>query len=601
MLLKLSNIGLDYGNGQIFKNITRVIYPGEKIALVGPNGSGKTSLLKIIYGELEPTQGHIERKDGLRIGYQNQFRIENTEIELFDWMREDIDKNDPAFDKRVRSLLKGFGIGEENWNKKLKFFSGGELTRISLAKLFLSSYDLLLFDEPTNHLDLLGIEVFTRNLENLKAAVIMVSHNRYVLKKFAQRFWEINNGVLLDFKGDYNTYIENRERMKKESFRIYQNRLKELNKLEEQARKFLQTGDKKLSKVGKSRLKTFEKLSEQIQSHVLIKDWKDINIELPEPERSGELVLKVKNLSKRFGNRIIFKGVNFEIHSGEKIALLGHNGVGKTTLLNCITGRTNFSGEVVIGHNVKYCFLSQDHQEIFSASTIFEIIKSLVPNWKDYEVRAYAGRFGFLSDDVFKTVDILSGGERLRLSLAINLINRPNFLILDEPTNHLDIPTTQMLESALSNYKGTLLLVSHDRYLVEKVCNRFMVLKENGIFEIDNLESYLEILKTGIEEESKGNENKRDYLEKKKLRNKLKKIKEKMKKFEKEIEELSLKRKNLSEQLFQENDYKKLMEINSEIKKIDNREDEILVKLEELENMRLELEKILLNNKEEIV
>jgi len=601
MLLKLSNVGLDYGNGYILKEISQTVYPGEKIALVGPNGSGKTSLLRIIYGELDPTQGHVERKKGLKIGYQNQFRVEDIEAKLFDWMKEELDANDPTSDKRVRSLLKGFGIKEENWNRKLKYFSGGELTRISLAKLFLSDYDLLLFDEPTNHLDLLGIEIFMRNLQNFNGSVIMVSHDRYVLKKFALRFWEINNGVLLEFKGNYDTYIENRKRLKRELFRIYQNKLKELNRLGEQAKKFLQTGDKKLSKVGKSRLKAFEKLAEQVQSHVLIKDWESINIKIPEPERSGEIVLKTENLSKRFADRVIFKNVNLEIHSGEKVALLGRNGVGKTTVLNCITGKTEFSGKVIIGHNVKYCFLTQDHQEIFSADTVFEVIKALTPDWKDYEVRAYAGRFGFLGDDVFKPVDILSGGERLRLSLAINLINKPNFLILDEPTNHLDIPTTQMLEDVLSKYKGTLLLVSHDRYLVEKVCNRFIVLKEDGIFEISSLESYLEVLKGEEEEPRTVTVSKSDYLEKKKLRNRLKKIKEKLGELEKEIDELSLKRKSLSQRLSQENDYKKLMEINSEIEKIDNRENKILIELEELENIKLELEKTLLNNKEEIV
>jgi len=590
MLLKLSNVGFDYGDGYIFRNINQTIYFGERIALVGPNGSGKTTLLKIMHGELKPTEGFIEQKNGIKIGYQDQFRVDNVEVNLFDWMKEDLSKDDPSIDRRVRSLLKGFGIREEDWNKRLKYFSGGELTRISLAKLFLSDYDLLLFDEPTNHLDLLGIEIFMRNLQNFSGAIVIVSHDRYILKKFAQCFWEINNRRLLKFKGDYDDYIENRKRLQKELRRSYQNKMQKLSKLEEQARKFLQTGDKKLSKVGKSRLKAFEKLSKQMESHFLIEDWETVNIKIPEPERSGEIVLKVKNLSKKFGNKSVFEKVSFEIHSGEKIALLGRNGIGKTTLLKCITNEIDYSGEITLGHNVRFCFLTQNHNEIFSADVVFDVVKSLTPQWNDHEVRAYVGRFGFIGEDVFKPVKILSGGERLRLSLAVNLIAKPNFLILDEPTNHLDIPTTQMLEDVLREYSGTLLLVSHDRYLIERVCNKFMVLKEDGIIEISNLENYLDILKED-DDFVNSSDNKLSYFERKKLRNRLKKINERFHELERLIEELAEERRNLNRRLYQENDYKKLMEINSEIEEIDKKENEILRELEKLESMKLELEK----------
>ena len=590
MLLKLSNVGFDYGDGYIFRNINQTIYFGERIALVGPNGSGKTTLLKIMHGELKPTEGFIEQKNGIKIGYQDQFRVDNVEVNLFDWMKEDLSKDDPSIDRRVRSLLKGFGIKEEDWNKRLKYFSGGELTRISLAKLFLSDYDLLLFDEPTNHLDLLGIEIFMRNLQNFSGAIVIVSHDRYILKKFAQCFWEINNRRLLKFKGDYDDYIENRKRLQKELRRSYQNKMQKLSKLEEQARKFLQTGDKKLSKVGKSRLKAFEKLSKQMESHFLIEDWETVNIKIPEPKRSGEIVLKVKNLSKKFGNKSVFEKVSFEIHSGEKIALLGRNGIGKTTLLKCITNEIDYSGEITLGHNVRFCFLTQNHNEIFSADVVFDVVKSLTPQWNDHEVRAYVGRFGFIGEDVFKPVKILSGGERLRLSLAVNLIAKPNFLILDEPTNHLDIPTTQMLEDVLREYSGTLLLVSHDRYLIERVCNKFMVLKEDGIIEISNLENYLDILKED-DDFVNSSDNKLSYFERKKLRNRLKKINERFHELERLIEELAEERRNLNRRLYQENDYKKLMEINSEIEEIDKKENEILRELEKLESMKLELEK----------
>ena len=600
MLLKLSNVGFDYGDGYIFRNINQTIYFGERIALVGPNGSGKTTLLKIMHGELKPTEGFIEQKNGIKIGYQDQFRVDNVEANLFDWMKEDLSKDDPSIDRRVRSLLKGFGIREEDWNKRLKYFSGGELTRISLAKLFLSDYDLLLFDEPTNHLDLLGIEIFMRNLQNFSGAIVIVSHDRYILKKFAQCFWEINNRRLLKFKGDYDDYIENRKRLQKELRRSYQNKMQKLSKLEEQARKFLQTGDKKLSKVGKSRLKAFEKLSKQMESHFLIEDWETVNIKIPEPKRSGEIVLKVKNLSKKFGNKSVFEKVSFEIHSGEKIALLGRNGIGKTTLLKCITNEIDYSGEITLGHNVRFCFLTQNHNEIFSADVVFDVVKSLTPQWNDHEVRAYVGRFGFIGEDVFKPVKILSGGERLRLSLAVNLIAKPNFLILDEPTNHLDIPTTQMLEDVLKEYSGTLLLVSHDRYLIERVCNKFMVLKEDGIIEISNLENYLDILKED-DDFVNSSDNKLSYFERKKLRNRLKKINERFYELERLIEELAEERRNLNQRLYQENDYKKLMEINSKIEEIDKKENEILMELEKLESMKLELEKNSPFNREESV
>lgn len=592
MLLKLSNVGFDYGNGYILRDLNQVIYPGEKIALVGPNGSGKTTLLKILYGELRPTEGYIEKKKGIKIGYQDQFRVKDVDTELFEWMKSDMPQNDPSVDRQVRSLLKGFGIKEEDWKKKLKYFSGGELTRISLAKLFLSDYDLLLFDEPTNHLDLVGIEIFMRNLRNFNGAVVMVSHDRYILKRFAQRFWEVNNGRLFEFKGNYESYMENRKRLQKELERTYQNRMKELERLEEQARKFLQTGDKKLSKVGKSRLKAFEKLSKQMESYVLIEDWETVDIRIPQPERSGEVVLKVENLAKSFGDKRIFKNVSFEIRSGEKVALLGRNGVGKTTILKCIAGEIGYSGEITLGHNVKPCFLTQNHTEIFSADNIFDVIKALTPDWNDYEVRAYVGRFGFVGEDVFKPVEVLSGGERLRLSLAVNLIRKPNFLILDEPTNHLDIPTTQMLEDVLSEYSGTILIVSHDRYLIEKVCNRYIILNGNGVVEIDKLEDYLEFLiREDNDEPNRLNKSKNDYSEKKRLRNRLKKINERFKELEELIEKLADERERLNQRLYNEHDYQKLMEINSEIEKIDKLENEILHEMEELEIEKKELEK----------
>ncbi|MDI3472535.1 MAG: ATP-binding cassette, subfamily er 3 [Thermotogaceae bacterium] len=591
MLLKLSNVGFDYGNGYILKDLNQAIYPGERIALVGPNGSGKTTLLKILYGELNPTEGYIERKKGIKIGYQDQFRVKDTDVELFEWMKIDLPENDPTVDRRVRSLLKGFGIKEGDWKRKLRYFSGGELTRISLAKLFLSDYDLLLFDEPTNHLDLLGIEIFMRNLKNFSGAIVMVSHDRYILKSFAQRFWEVSNGKLFEFRGDYESYVENRKRLQKELERTYQNRMKELDRLEEQARKFLQTGDKKLSKVGKSRLKAFEKLSKQMESHVLIEDWETVDIRIPQPERSGEIVLKVEKLEKSFGDKKIFENVSFEIHSGEKVALLGRNGAGKTTILKCITGRIDYSGKVTLGHNVKPCFLTQDHNEIFSADNIFDVIKLLTPDWNDHEVRAYAGRFGFVGEDVFKPVKVLSGGERLRLSLAVNLIQKPNFLILDEPTNHLDIPTTQMLEDVLSEYSGTILIVSHDRYLIEKVCNRYIVLNENGVTEIDKLEDYLEFLmKEEDDTIDKLNDSKNDYNEKKKLRNRLKKINERFEELEKLIEKLADEREKLNQKLYHERDYQKLIEIHSEIEKIDRLENEILNEMEKLDFEKKKIE-----------
>lgn len=604
MLIRVEGLWFDYTGIPILKDLNFTVGKDERIALVGPNGSGKTTLLKILSGDLKPSKGEIHRRKNLRIGYMEQFNV-NEDMKLFDWIVSFAKLKEPHQIKEARSLLKGFGFDEKDWERNLREFSGGELRRIGMAGILLGNWDLILLDEPTNHLDILSVEMVLNLLEKIEGAVIMVTHDEYVLKRFPRRFMELNGGRLYEFKGDYESYMKQRQNLKDSLKRRYTNLLEEAERLKNMAEKYMRTGDKKLAPLGKSKLKMYERMKEELDELDLIED--------PDPgivgkielrvERSGELVLVVEDLTKIYGDRKILNGVSFEIRRGEKVALLGKNGSGKTTLLKVIMGTVEKeNGTVSFGYKVIPSYMSQENFEIPDGTDPFTLIRSKSWDMKDYEVRSYLGRFGFKGDDVFKKTEELSGGEKLRLALAINLIDEPNFLLLDEPTNHLDMWTTKILRDFLKRYEGTILMVSHDRRFVEDVCDRFLILMEGRIIEVNSIDEYLKLenLCWGSRRSSRKDEDKLEYANRKKLRNELKKMKERYNMLEREIEVIGSKRKKIEKMMESEREYIRLMELTEELEKLKKREDEMIEELADLEGRIQEIEVMMVDrNKRE--
>jgi len=432
--------------------------------------------MRIISGDLLPTEGEIFRSTSVRIGYQIQSRIPDGQLSLMDYYMQDKSSIRPdteeyySYERRVRSILVGLEFSEDDWDRRLETFSGGELTRISLGKLFLVDYDLLLLDEPTNHLDLESTEWLVNFLRNYKGALLVVTHDRYLIRNIGSRFWELNGGSLWDFTGTYDKYQLDREIMVKSGLRTRENLLKEIERLDAVAKRYRLWGQEKFIKQAINKEKQRDRLKEQLESvDIPDEEIRPTKFRLPQPDRTGYSVLKIEGLSFGFGNRKLFNSSSAEIHRRTKIGLLGPNGSGKTTLLKIITENLQgYTGEITWGHNVRWGYLSQLTEDLNSSNDVITEIWQMMRGQPDYEVRKYIGRFGFPGDDVFKPISSLSGGERTKLALAKLILSRPNVLVMDEPTNNLDIWSIESLEEVLKEYEGCIILVSHDREFVQK-------------------------------------------------------------------------------------------------------------------------------------
>ncbi len=531
MILSCSNICKSFGSDTILDHVSFHIEDHEKAAVVGINGAGKSTLLKIIVGEMAADEGVVALSKGKSLGYLAQHQDLNSSRSIYDEVLEvkrpvlDMEKRlrfleqemegksgeelegmfreynrlshefelaeGYACESQVTGVLKGLGFSEEEFSKTISTLSGGQKTRIALGKLLLSSPDILLLDEPTNHLDMESIAWLETYLSNYTGSVIIVAHDRYFLDRTVKKIIELENGKSSVYSGGYTAYSEKKAMLRQAQIKAYLNQQQEIRHQEEVIAKLKSFNREKSIKRAESREKMLAKI-EILEKPAEINDAMEIRLE---PQiTSGNDVLTVTGLSKSFDHLPLFSDVNFEIKRGERVAVIGNNGTGKTTLLKIINEMVPAdSGEIRLGSKVHIGYYDQEHQVLHMEKTVFEEIQDAYPNMNNTQVRNVLASFLFTGDDVFKRIGDLSGGERGRVSLAKLMLSESNFLILDEPTNHLDITSKEILEDALNRYTGTVLYVSHDRYFINRTATRILELTGRTFINyIGNYDYYLE-------------------------------------------------------------------------------------------------------------
>lgn len=588
ILLNGSNLKKMFLDETLFENVSFRIDEGDKIGFVGINGAGKSTLFKIINGTMDQESGELFRNKNTKIGYLDQYtciesdktimgemltafeEVIGIENELDD-IRYCIEAKDGELEKlvarqtalterfeeldgyqyksRIRSALIGLGFTEDEFNKRVDTLSGGQKTRVSLGRILLSDANLLLLDEPTNHLDIESVEWLEGFLQTCKSAFIVISHDRYFLDRVTNRTFELENGRLRTYQGGYSDYVKQREIEKKTEERAYANTVKEIERLEgivEQQRRW---NREKNIKTAESKQKVIDKLEKALVKPA--EEQEDIRFSFRALPGGGQDVLITEGLGMSFGDHRIFRNCNMHLVKGEKVFLLGSNGCGKTTFIKDVLGMYEPSeGSVRIGANIEIGYYDQIQENLDMDKTIFDELHDTYPNMTQTEIRNALAVFLFKGEDVFKEIRKLSGGERARVELAKLMLKPVNFLIMDEPTNHLDIESREALESALAEYDGTMLMVSHDRYFINKLADRIMYMTPDG-FEVynGNYDYYSEkrvikqIESVSVQEESVGSidykEQKRLAAEKRKVLNRFAKAEEKIEQLESELEEIS--------------------------------------------------------------
>ena len=531
MILSCSNISRSFGDNHILKRVSFHIEEHEKAAVVGINGAGKSTLLKIIIGDLAPDEGSVTWAKGASIGYLAQHqdlegaetiydallevkrpilemeeRLRNLEQSMKSASGEELEamlseysrlnhafelENGYACRSEITGVLKGLGFSEDEFSKPIQALSGGQKTRVSLGKLLLTKPDILLLDEPTNHLDMVSIAWLETYLKGYSGSVIIVAHDRYFLDRVVTKVIELDNGTATVFSGNYSAYSDKKAMLRDAQIRAYLNQQQEIRHQEAVIAKLKSFNREKSIRRAESREKMLDKI-ERLEKPVEINDSMDIRLE-PDVV-SGNDVLTVTDLSKSFDTQTLFTHGSFKIKRGERIAVIGNNGTGKTTLLKIINGLIPAdAGEIRLGAKVHIGYYDQEHQVLHMDKTLFQEIQDTYPNMNNTQIRNTLASFLFTGDDVFKLIKDLSGGERGRVSLAKLMLSDANFLLLDEPTNHLDITSKEILESALNRYTGTVLYVSHDRYFINRTATRILDLTgQSFVNYIGNYDYYLE-------------------------------------------------------------------------------------------------------------
>ena len=534
-MIRFEGVSKIYSTDVVLKNINWEIKKGEKVGLVGSNGAGKSTQFKILIGEEEQTSGTIIKEGNPKIAHLKQefdcnlnfsvrqelessFKdIQIVAIKLLEIENKmkslDIKKNSDELEifvnqlakyqakfealggykmqSDVEKILPKLGFSIEDADKLVGNFSGGWQMKVALGKIILQKPDLLLLDEPTNHLDLETIFWLEEYLSSLKIAVIIISHDRYFLDKLCKKIIFVDRGTSETYNGNYSFFVEQKSLNEESQNKAYQLQQKEIELQKRYIDRFRASATR--SSQAKSREKQLKKIS---KIEAPIAKSKSPVFNFPECPRSGKLVLNIKNLSHSFEDKILFLDINLKISSGEKIAILGPNGCGKSTLLKIIMKKISPEiGEINLGkHNIITSYYEQNQAEALSLDErVIDLIYDKSPEWSQKKVRTFLGGFGFQNETVFKYIKQLSGGEKARLALALMIINPSNFLLLDEPTNHLDLQSKENLELAIKNYKGSLLIISHDRYFISKVANRIIEIKDSKLFSYDgNYEYFLE-------------------------------------------------------------------------------------------------------------
>ncbi|HGK1778651.1 TPA: ABC-F family ATP-binding cassette domain-containing protein [Streptococcus pneumoniae] len=628
IILQANKIERSFAGEVLFDNINLQVDERDRIALVGKNGAGKSTLLKILVGEEEPTSGEINKKKDISLSYlaqDSRFESENTiydemlhvfddlrrtdkqlrqmELEMGEKSGEDLDKLMSDYDRLsenfrqaggftyeadIRAILNGFKFDESMWQMKIAELSGGQNTRLALAKMVLEKPNLLVLDEPTNHLDIETISWLENYLVNYSGALIIVSHDRYFLDKVATITLDLTKHSLDRYVGNYSRFVELKEQKLATEAKNYEKQQKEIAALEDFVNRNLVRAS--TTKRAQSRRKQLEKM-ERLDKPEAGK--KAANMTFQSEKTSGNVVLTVENTAIGYDGEVLSQPINLDLRKMNAVAIVGPNGIGKSTFIKSIVDQIPFiKGEKRFGANVEVGYYDQTQSKLTPSNTVLDELWNDFKLTPEVEIRNRLGAFLFSGDDVKKSVGMLSGGEKARLLLAKLSMENNNFLILDEPTNHLDIDSKEVLENALIDFDGTLLFVSHDRYFINRVATHVLELSENGsTLYLGDYDYYVEKKATAemsqTEEASTSNQAKEaspvnDYQAQKESQKEVRKLMRQIESLEAEIEELESQSQAISEQMLETNDADKLMELQAELDKISHRQEEAMLEWEEL-------------------
>lgn len=634
MILACQNISKSFGTDEIIQHASFHIEANEKAAIVGINGSGKTTMLRIIMGEISADEGEVVLAKDKTIGYlpQNpdvsgnhtiydevlsakkalismEEKLRDMESRMHEYQGQELEDFMESYNRlnhefdmlggysyqsEIVGVLKGLGFSEEEFGKHMQELSGGQKTRVCLGKLLVTKPDVILLDEPTNHLDINSIAWLETFLLNYKGAVVIVSHDRYFLDKVVSKVVELDRTKVSVFQGNYSDYATKRAQVREAQLKQYYNQQREIKHQEEVIAKLKSFNREKSIKRAESREKMLDKI-ERLEKP--IEENTDIHLHLEPRIVSGNDVLAVEHLAKAYPGQQLFSDISFEIKRGERVALIGDNGTGKTTILKIINDMIEAdAGTIKLGTNVNIGYYDQEHQVLHSEKNLMEEISDAYPTLTHTEIRNVLAAFLFTGDEVFKQISDLSGGEKGRVSLAKLMLSEANFLILDEPTNHLDITSKEILEQALNSYTGTVFFVSHDRYFINKTATRILNLTGETIVNyIGNYDYYMEKCRelTKVYVPEKDSEvkpetesiNKLDWKQQKEEQAKLRKIENERKKTEERIESLEAHISELEESFSDEEiatNSAKLQEVHEEYAKCQQELEKLYEKWEEL-------------------
>ena len=545
-VLKISGLSKSFGIKTVFENVSFEVRSGERIGLVGANGAGKTTLLKCIMGAEEADKGSVKASDGAIIGYLRQdfnYTSHTIREEMEDAWKDvlyykdrmeslarelESSKSDEKlveaygraearfeflggydYESTTRKILTGLGFSDDDWDRDIHSFSGGQKVRINLAAAFVRHPDFLLLDEPTNHLDMGMLEWLEEYLRSYKGGILMISHDRYFLDGAATGIIDLENHHIRSFRGGYTRYMETKENQDRAYEKAYEKQQEHIKETEEYIRRYKAGIKAKQARGRLSQLNRLVRLEKPVHQASL-------RFHFDPPQECADKVLDVLRVEGSYGSHILFKDLTIHIKKGETVGLIGPNGAGKTTILKMITGEKKpDTGFIQLGNNVKMGYYSQEQERLHPKLTVHDEVRDKF-NFGEKEARNILGMFLFRGDDVFKTVGMLSGGEKARLSLLCLFLEKPNFLILDEPTNHLDIPTREIMEDAIEAFGGTCLVVSHDRYFLDKVADRILELDHGKLTEYLGNYSYYKEKKQDLEAFEKDRNGKEEEEEKEK-------------------------------------------------------------------------------------
>lgn len=628
IILQANKIERSFAGEVLFDNINLQVDERDRIALVGKNGAGKSTLLKILVGEEEPTSGEINKKKDISLSYlaqDSRFESENTiydemlhvfddlrrtekqlrqmELEMGEKSGEDLDKLMSDYDSLsenfrqaggftyeadIRAILNGFKFNESMWQMKIAELSGGQNTRLALAKMLLEKPNLLVLDEPTNHLDIETIAWLENYLVNYSGALIIVSHDRYFLDKVATITLDLTKHSLDRYVGNYSRFVDLKEQKLATEAKNYEKQQKEIAALEDFVNRNLVRAS--TTKRAQSRRKQLEKM-ERLDKPEAGK--KAANMTFQSEKTSGNVVLTVENAAIGYDGEVLSEPINLDLRKMNAVAIVGANGIGKSTFIKSIMEQIPFiKGEKRFGANVEVGYYDQTQSKLTASNTVLDELWNDFKLTPEVEIRNRLGAFLFSGDDVKKSVGMLSGGEKARLLLAKLSMENNNFLILDEPTNHLDIDSKEVLENALIDFDGTLLFVSHDRYFINRVATHVLELSENGsTLYLGDYDYYVDKkaeMEVGLTEEASTNNQAKeaspvnDYQAQKESQKEVRKLMRQIESLEAEIEELESQSQAISEQMLETNDAEKLMELQAELDKISHRQEEAMLEWEEL-------------------